>query len=201
MVSLAFICILIFLVVPWQVGFLGCWILHFFTCASQPSYVVTTPEATAIPLIPRGDTNEDNESEYTGAPPSASTPSHLASQPVNTTVQNEREHLLLLMTWLLPLAAPVLAVWVRTLLTAGFTTPFDGDHNVLYVAPFLVLADPGWRCSWAWGGGETHVVKPRWTMWVVAAVAFIWGPRYTYAVFEAASVVLGVGVFVALLRR
>lgn len=201
MVSLAFICALIFLLVPWQVGFLGCWILHFFSCASQPSHVGTTPEATAIPLIPRGDANEDNEGDYNGAPFSASTPVHLASQLVNTTAQNEQEHLLLLMTWLLPLAAPVLAVWVRTLLTAGFTTPFDGDHNVLYVAPFLVLADQGWHCSWAWGGGETLVIKPRWAMWVVAAAAFIWGPRYTYVVFEAASVVLGVGVFVALLRR
>lgn len=45
------------------------------------------------------------------------------------------------MTWLLPLAAPVLAVWVRTLLTAGLTTPFDGDHNFLAVVPFLVLTD------------------------------------------------------------
>ena len=50
-------------------------------------------------------------------------------------------HILLLMTWLLPLAAPVLVVWVRTLLTAGLTTPFDGDHFVLNVAPFLVLVE------------------------------------------------------------
>jgi GPI inositol-deacylase len=54
---------------------------------------------------------------------------------------NHNLHFLLLMTWLLPLAAPVLAVWVRTLLTAGLTTPFDGDHNFLAVVPFLVLTD------------------------------------------------------------
>lgn len=45
------------------------------------------------------------------------------------------------MTWLLPLVAPVLAVWVRTLATAGLTTPFDGDHNVWAVAPWLILVD------------------------------------------------------------
>lgn len=57
--------------------------------------------------------------------------------------RQSNECLLLLMTWLLPLAAPVLAVWVRTLATAGLTTPFDGDHNFLYVAPFVVLLDLG----------------------------------------------------------
>ena len=45
------------------------------------------------------------------------------------------------MIWLLPFTAPVLAVWVRTLITAGLTTPFDGDHNFLAVVPFLVLTD------------------------------------------------------------
>lgn len=41
------------------------------------------------------------------------------------------------MSWLLPLVAPVLAVWVRTLITAGITTPFNGDHNVLDIVFFL----------------------------------------------------------------
>jgi len=50
-------------------------------------------------------------------------------------------YVLLLMTWLLPLAAPVLVVWVRTLAQVGLTTPFDGDHFVLSVAPFLACVD------------------------------------------------------------
>jgi GPI inositol-deacylase len=50
-------------------------------------------------------------------------------------------HILLLMTWLLPLTAPALAVWVRTTLTAGFTPPLDGDQVFLNVAPFLILVD------------------------------------------------------------
>ena len=57
-------------------------------------------------------------------------------------------HILLLMTWLLPLAAPVLVVWVRTLAGAGLTTPFDGDHFVFSAAPFLVLVD---FASWIGG--------------------------------------------------
>ena len=44
----------------------------------------------------------------------------------------------------LTLTAPVLAVWRRTLATAGLgaTVPTaGGDHNVLSVAPYLVLVD------------------------------------------------------------
>ncbi len=52
--------------------------------------------------------------------------------------------MLLLLTWLLPLAAPVLAVWVRTLTTAGpiaLDSIGTGDHNFLSVAPYLILVD------------------------------------------------------------
>lgn len=58
-----------------------------------------------------------------------------------TQTYHENTHLLLLITWLLPLSMPVLAVWVRTLMTAGYTAPFNGDHNVFKVAPFLVLVE------------------------------------------------------------
>lgn len=52
---------------------------------------------------------------------------------------NQRLLILLIMTWCLPAVAPVLAVWVRTLFTAGLTTPFDGDHNPLNVLSFVAL--------------------------------------------------------------
>jgi glycosylphosphatidylinositol deacylase len=61
---------------------------------------------------------------------------------------NHKMLTLLLMTWLLPFAAPVLVVWVRTLATAGLTAVFDGDHNFLNVAFFLVLVD---FASWTSG--------------------------------------------------
>jgi len=193
-VSFGLICLLIFLLIPWQVGFLGCWVYHFYACASaQPLHAA--PEAVAIPLMTRDGEGDSQNDEQPPSPP--------ARLPVTTqdrSAQNEREHLLLLMTWLLPLAAPVLAVWVRTLFTAGLTTPFDGDHNVLYVAPFLVLVDPSWGITWTWGGQATGP-KARWTMLVLAVAAFVWGPRYTYIVFEVASAVLGVGVIASLIKR
>ncbi|KAG8693366.1 GPI inositol deacylase, partial [Ceratobasidium sp. 395] len=50
----------------------------------------------------------------------------------------QASHLLLLLFWLLPLIMPVLIVWARTLINAGITTPFDGDHNILNIA-FIVM--------------------------------------------------------------
>jgi hypothetical protein len=53
-------------------------------------------------------------------------------------------HVLLLLTWLLPLAALVLAVWVHTLATAGLiaiNSIYMGDHNFLSITPYLILVD------------------------------------------------------------
>jgi glycosylphosphatidylinositol deacylase len=95
LVSAALVALVVLLLVPWQVAFVGCWLLLFHATAAAA--------AAGAPYV--------------------------------------HEHVLLLLTWLLPLAAPVLAVWARTLVTAGYTTPFGADHNVLYALPFLVLAD------------------------------------------------------------
>jgi len=95
---------------------------------------------------------------------------------------------------LLPLTAPVLAVWVRTLLTAGLTTPFDGDHNFLGVLPFLVLTD---FASWTPGRlferprFETRL-SLRWLFALLAASAFIFGSRKAYVVLDVARGVLWV---------
>lgn len=207
--SLGLICILIFLIVPWQVGFLGCWVYHLYICASfQPKH--TASDAVAIPLIRRHD-EDDNKDDHHPPQPSP-TPASLVATVQDSDTQNQKEHLLLLMTWLLPLAAPVLAVWVRTLFTAGFTTPFDGDHNVLYVVPFLVLVDPSWSRSWMWSwlpgvrgvdrdAPTSAQPKARWTLLLLVVVTFLWGARYTYVVFETVSAVLGCGVAVFFLRK
>jgi glycosylphosphatidylinositol deacylase len=139
---------LIFLFVPWQVAYLGCWVIHLYTCASLnqaddfPGSLLT-PGDSVIPLIRVRDADADTEGgdEYSRI---HNRESQQASGPNHQYRINNRNHsmyILLLMTWLLPLATPVLAVWVRTLFTAGLTTPFDGDHNFLNVAPFLVLVD------------------------------------------------------------
>lgn len=136
MTSMGLIFLVIFVLVPWQVAFLGCWLIHFFTCAASLVDLTRFEQqhptgAEAIPLVPVFP-RPDPQSEAERSP-----------SPHSTLVQvvNAHLHLLLFMTWLLPLAAPVLAVWVRTLATAGLTTPFDGDHNFLYVAPYLALVE------------------------------------------------------------
>jgi glycosylphosphatidylinositol deacylase len=115
--------ILVAFIIPWQVAFLISWSIHLVTCAtyfpSAPGDSSTPPPRTRSPSPRRKTQQNQNPS------------------------QHDAEHLLLLMTWLLPLTAPVLAVWARTLFTAGLGAAIaaGGDHNVLSVAPFLVLVD------------------------------------------------------------
>ncbi|KAH9943147.1 PGAP1-domain-containing protein [Epithele typhae] len=179
LLSMAIIFLLIFVVVPWQVAFLGCWLIHLYTCASVLSEVYSTPPASsaqsspdAIPLVSMSSESQELDqpsAEARGIPP--------ADLPWNQQV-NAHLHILLLMTWLLPLVAPVLAVWVRTLVTAGLTTPFDGDHNFLYVAPFLVLVEvlgsgaAGTGIKVLFTGHIHERISPRWGMAAVALVAF-----------------------------
>ncbi|KAF7792832.1 hypothetical protein EIP86_003933 [Pleurotus ostreatoroseus] len=192
-ISTGLVCALILLLIPWQVAFLGCWLYHLYTCSAPRA--VPPPQVAAIPLLRRtsSDLPEDD-------PPLPSSPNLTAFQLLSQA--HEREHLLLLMTWLLPLTAPVLVVWVRTLYTAGLTTPFDGDHNMLCVLPYLVLVDASWGWGWVWRADMGRVaLKGRWTMLVLAAVAFFSGPRATYVVFEVATLALGLGVLARMIQR
>jgi GPI inositol-deacylase len=158
-----FISLLVFLFVPWQVAFIGCWLIHLHTCASS-AHVHRKPYPGSVPSLKStpteslplreyfGSREEDthdngiNHIEPSDAPEIQDVRRDqdfaLATDVLDANeVYHENTHILLLMTWLLPLTMPVLAVWVRTLMTAGYTTPFNGDHNVFKVAPFLVLAD------------------------------------------------------------
>ena len=140
-ISLMTICILIFIFVPWQVAYLGCCLLHLHTCASSQrelASLIQRSRIVAVPLVQFSSRRVNDEvTDDRGSLERQSAGLHeLKKDNVNHNL-----HFLLLMVWLLPLTAPVLAVWVRTLLTAGLTTPFDGDHNFLAVVPFLVLTD------------------------------------------------------------
>ena len=113
--------LLVAVIVPWQVAFLVCWIIHLVTCAT---HVAPASGDVTMPIRSLFITHNPP------TPPSAS--------------RNDADHVLLLMTWLLPLTAPVLAVWVRTLATAGpiaLGSVGMGDHNFLSVAPYLVLVE------------------------------------------------------------
>ena len=128
--------VLIFFFIPWQVAYLSCWIIHLYTCASTWNVV---GHGDPIPLLAR----DENENEVEPEDAVRQSRSALLQQQRLTRENNENlnSHMLLFMTWLLPIAAPVLVVWVRTLVTAGLTTPFDGDHFFWNVAPFLILVD------------------------------------------------------------
>ncbi|KAH7105481.1 PGAP1-domain-containing protein [Auriculariales sp. MPI-PUGE-AT-0066] len=105
----------------------------------------------------------------------------------------ERQHVLVLLLVLLPLQAPVLPVWVRTLLTAGWTAPFDGDHNILLIAPSLMLA----------GFAPSNPRAPLWTrsslsrlevavttalLGLLVAYPLLFGLRWMFGVYEMANV-------------
>ena len=139
-ISLITICILIFIFVPWQVAYLGCCFLHLHTCAYTKRELasLTQRSRNAVPLVQFSSQRENGEETDDGSTLERQSSGLYELKRDNV---NHNLHFLLLMTWLLPLTAPVLAVWVRTLLTAGLTTPFDGDHNFLAVMPFLVLTD------------------------------------------------------------
>ncbi|KAF7294377.1 GPI inositol-deacylase [Mycena chlorophos] len=191
-ISMALILLIIFLFVPWQVAFLGCWAIHLHNCASSQAHIkhfASIPDTVAIPLL-RQDGEPTHQRQSSRAP--APLPAYIVNN------HNHSMHMLLLMTWLLPLAAPVLVVWVRTLAGAGLTTPFDGDHFVFSAAPFLVLVDFA-----SWIGGPVfemqrfeRTASVRWSFAAVSAVAFLLGSRKAYLVFDVAKVAAGLVVLV-----
>ncbi|KJA29745.1 hypothetical protein HYPSUDRAFT_60597 [Hypholoma sublateritium FD-334 SS-4] len=200
--SLSLICLVIFIFVPWQVAYVGCWLLHLHTCASSAHQLASLGQDTsveAVPLVIRSGRNVEDTEEV---PPSRERP---PLDDINTKRDslNHNLHILVLMTWLLPLTAPVLAVWVRTLLTAGYTTPFDSDHNFLAVLPFLIFAD---FASWAPARlfEKTQLEKRlplRWLFAFVAGTAFIFGSRKPYLVLDVARVAMWVIVIGRIGRR
>jgi len=212
MASILLLFLLVFIVIPWQVAFLGCWIIHFFTCATysalpRPASSSTTPPRAITPPSPTRANAYPPQAPDSPAALAPAAPVSAAQILINT--HHQCTHILLLMTWLLPPVAPVLAVWVRTLATTALTTPFNGDHSFLTVAPFLVLVD---FASWTRGPllqrrpyvlssilsrrwkqslnrfwllpDRAEKVSLRWLMMPVAALAFLTGPRWTYDVFD-----------------
>lgn len=54
---------------------------------------------------------------------------------------NQNVHILMLLFWLMPNMAPSLAVWVRTVATAGTISLFNDDHSPISVLPFLAIVE------------------------------------------------------------
>ncbi|KAF9782201.1 PGAP1-like protein-domain-containing protein [Thelephora terrestris] len=206
--SISIVFLLIFFFVPWQVAFLGSYLIIFHTTVSS---------ACSLPTW-RRTSHKSKTSSLNAYPPSPASPplpprlsSHArAEKKLNNQIYNHTllAYLLLLGTLLLPLSAPVLAVWVRTLSTAGYATPFNGDHNFLYVAPWLLLADWAWTCTRKQGSiriFETESVIQKtavtWPFVMVAFIAFVYGPRFTYLISNFTSVGLGIAFCTCVGRR
>ncbi|KAF9478413.1 GPI-inositol-deacylase [Pholiota conissans] len=201
--SLSIICLIIFLFVPWQVAYVGCWLLHLYTCASSARHLAiinSSERYEAVPLVVR----TRNSTEQHDERPSLSRFSRPSdAQKIKEDNLQHNLHMLLLMTWLLPLTAPVLAVWVRTLLTAGYTTPFDGDHNFLAVLPFLIYVD---FASWTPGilFERTKIEKRvplRWFFVLAAGTAIVYGSRKPFLVLDVARVAMWIVVVTRIGRR
>ncbi|EIW76288.1 PGAP1-domain-containing protein [Coniophora puteana RWD-64-598 SS2] len=209
--SMTFILLLIFLLIPWQVAFLGCWIIQLSICtAPEDLHPADNPDRDArqdamggaIPLLDvnaNANANEDEDSDAIRPPLRSNTNfSPPPSLRHSTSTNHENEHILLLMTWLIPFVAPILVVWVRALLTAGYTTPFNGDHNFLRILPILVLSDMCW-------GGKSVLSLPSplvgWGFAGTALVVFLVGPRHAYLAYDMVNVQIGVVIVVFALLR
>ncbi|KAH9019092.1 PGAP1-like protein-domain-containing protein [Lactarius hengduanensis] len=155
--SMLLVLLLVALLVPWQVAFLGCWSIHLVTCATH----VPAPPGDAPTPHPRS---------------RSPTPDHRPAIPPvprsqRSAVPHDAEHALLLLTWLLPLAAPVLAA--------------PADHGVWSVAPYLVLVDfASWTRDALFQRDRVEIVSARWGLLPPAVVAFLRGARHTYEVFD-----------------
>ncbi|KAH7344773.1 PGAP1-like protein-domain-containing protein [Rhizoctonia solani] len=111
---------------------------------------------------------------------------HLARQGLNKgtrfhllSAYGQASHLLLIMFWMLPLIVPVLIVWARTLVTAGLTTPFDGDHNILKVL-FVVMSV---ELRLLDGPSKLYQNSIALCYLILGAVAILLGARYTYMLY------------------
>ncbi|KAJ8085833.1 GPI inositol deacylase [Marasmius tenuissimus] len=186
LLSMGLLFVLIFFFIPWQVAYSCCWIIHLNTCALTPTAI---DNDDSIPLLIR-DENEDEDAIRQQR-------STMLQQKLNReNNKNLNSHMLLFMTWVLPLAAPVLVVWVRTLVTAGLTTPFDGDHFFLNVAPFLIVVDFASLNSngpmYPRSSRLERYLSMKWVFLVVAGVAFFIGPRWSYHIFDVGRIAIGI---------
>lgn len=108
--SLLHICVvsaLILLVIPYQVVFLICFLIHWVTCwrSNTETTQVQSGDAKKLDAL------------------------------------NQNIHILMLLLWLLPNMAPSLAVWIRTMATAGSISLFNDDHWPHLVIPYLMIVE------------------------------------------------------------
>lgn len=135
--------------------------------------------------------NRSRSPTRTARPRSPSTSPSLATLKLHQDITRlaQDEHLLLLLLWLLAFAAPVLAVWIRTLQTAGVIVPFGGDHNILNVLPWLLLGEAAAsRRPLGPARNRRQAIATTCILGAVPLVAVLLGPRYPFVVYEVTTV-------------
>ncbi|PWN45114.1 PGAP1-domain-containing protein [Ceraceosorus guamensis] len=150
-IGVAVLGVSVILLLPYQFAFLASTLLvGFAACRSHATQVQLQRDKSApqsASALASGSAIEGS----TRGDGTAESSIHSHSQ------ERARQHFLLLniLLWLLPLKAPVLLVWARNL-GAGWVAPLGGpDHNVLRVAPVLILAQiitsgRSIERGWAW---------------------------------------------------
>ena len=182
--SILGILVLVWTLVPYQVAFLATFILHMASTSTPNSSPPASNSYIRLKDRSRSPTRTAGSRSPSASPSLATLKLH---QDVTRIAQDE--HLLLLLLWLLPFAAPVLAVWVRTLQTAGVTVPFDGDHNILNVLPWLLLGEAAAsRRPLRPAGNRLQATATACILGALPLVAVLLGPRYPFAVYEVATV-------------
>ena len=192
-----------FVFVPWQAAYLWSWLALLYACGtryvrrpfpgSTPSIAPSPRETSSPPAAvnsPQTKPNVHTEPRYWGID-----------------IEHHNQHILLLMTWLLVLAAPVLTVWIRTLWIAGLTAPFETDYSMLKASPFVILAVFASRTEGSLYARHRsanpfslvlclqnllfrfeRLISVRWSFAVLAFVSFFIGPSRAYVIFDAARV-------------
>jgi glycosylphosphatidylinositol deacylase len=182
--SILSILVVVWTLVPYQVAFLATFFLHIAS-ASTPR----VPPPTSNSYVRLTDRSRSPARSVRSRSPSISPSLATLKLHQGATRLAQDEHLLLLLLWLLPFAAPVLAVWVRTLQTAGFTIPFDGDHNILSVLPWLLLGEAAAsRRPLRPARNRGQAIATTCVLSSVPLLAVLVGPRYPFVVYEAATV-------------
>jgi len=163
--SILFVLLLVATLIPFQVAFVAVFMIQLSACSSSPNLVPIRPSSPVTSSSP--------------------TPEIWRIRGVK---QSSNFHILLLLTWLLPFAVPIVVVWVRTLQTAGYTVPFDGDHNIFVIVPWLLLGEA------VASGRAFQRESNRWRQLVtyaltsgISATALLLGARFPYLVFEVAT--------------
>ncbi len=135
------ILLLVLFIIPHQVAFVITWLISIRECALArhvlPTQVVNRD--TAISLVTSDKPELKPSDDRQGVTESRSFVHRVLANDSDS--QNMYHTIILLQTLLIPLQAPVLAVWIRTIVTAGISTPFSGDHNVLAVCFWLLVVD------------------------------------------------------------